>query len=102
MELSHSDHIDGKRFRIKRIYAEKGIIHIETKVGTTTTHTIKEILERIDAINKANKKNMLKDEERSMNQITDWSIKAVAEAYKQLGNRTLPESVKLYLATPRR
>jgi len=100
MELTHAGHVDGKKFRIKRIYAENGLIHIETKVGTTTTHTIKEIVERIDSINKANKKNMLKDEERSMAQITDWSIKAIAEAYKQLGNRTLPDSVKLYLATP--
>ena len=96
------DHIDGKAFRIKKIYAEKGLIYIEKIEGGTSVHSIKEILERLQAINEAPELNLTREDQQTRAKLNDWVLKAVMKARTQLGRSSMPESVKQLMSLPDR
>jgi hypothetical protein len=91
-------HIDGKKNRIKTMYARNGVIIAVTIEDIEKSLTIKQVLERLQGIQAMNHPAQLPEERKEIQRITDLGLAAVAEARKQLGKTEMPESLKLYLA----
>ena len=92
-------HIDGKKNRIKTMYARNGVIIAVTIEDIEKSLTIKQVLERLEGILSMDHPAQLPEERRELHRLRDLSLAAVVEARKQLGKTDIPESLKLFLAT---